>query len=157
MQGGGDLFDIVGVNEGFGYWRSPGVQRLVGGPITSIPLCILRDLIEVCVVLGEVAGRVAEVPEQVAAEEVTAEAPDVAAGVDREQGLSTPTDFVDVVDLPRRVVEERDGSIDEPDVVMVGAARRNAIMPALVSLSLKPRTSVRNRMLASKSGLVYST
>jgi hypothetical protein len=35
--------------------------------------------------------------------------------------------------------------------------RRNAIMPALVSLILNPSTSVRNRMLASKSGEVYST
>ena len=30
-------------------------------------------------------------------------------------------------------------------------------MPALVSLTLNPSTSVRKRMLASKSGLVYST
>ena len=111
-----------GCTNAFGTGGPQAYSDLSGAQSRASHCGIFGDLIEVGVVLGEVAGRVAEVPEQVAAEEVAAEPPDIAARVDGEQVLRALADLVDIVDLPRRMVEERNGRIDEPDIVMVGAA-----------------------------------
>jgi hypothetical protein len=79
----------------------------------------LRDLIEVGVVLGVVASGIAEVPEQVRAQEVTAESPHTAVGIGGQQAVCALADLVDVVHLPRRVMEERHRRDDQADVVMI--------------------------------------
>ena len=57
-------------------------------------------------VLGEVAGRVAQVPEVVGADAVPAEPPGVAPRVPRHHGRPRGADRVDVVHLPRAVMQE---------------------------------------------------
>ena len=60
---------------------------------------------------------------------MSAKAPDVASWIDCKQRLRALADLVDVVDLPRRMVEERHGSVDQPDIVVVGAAAKEGDHP----------------------------
>ena len=86
------------------------------------PKLVVGDGIHVRVVLGEVAGGVSEVPEEVGADEVTAQTPDVTLRVTFEHRHGTPANFIDIVDLPGRVMQERHRGRLEQQVVVVGGA-----------------------------------
>jgi hypothetical protein len=79
------------------------------------PQLIVEDAVEVGVVLGEVAGRVAQVSEEVRTDVVPAQPTDVALRVTVEHGGGAPADLVD---LPRRVMEEVDGGLLHQHVVV---------------------------------------
>jgi hypothetical protein len=65
---------------------------------------------------------------------MAAQAPDVSLGMILEHGLGASADLVDVIDLPGRVVQERDGSLHNENVVMVaGAAQERAGAPDMVA------------------------
>ena len=109
--------------------RPPAVETLRALPHPGGPELVVEDAVDVGVVLREIAGGVLEVPEEVRADVVAAEAPDVALGIGLEHGGGAAADLVDVVDLPRGVVQEVDrGLLDEHVVVVGGAAheRREA-------------------------------
>jgi len=83
---------------------------------------VVGDGVHVGVVLGEVAGWVAQVPKEVGADGVTTKAPGVTLGMTFEHSHCAAADFVDVFDLPRCVMKERHrGGLDQ-QVVMVGGA-----------------------------------
>ena len=69
---GGDFLVLSEVGR---HGRPPDVERVVGGKIPGLPGAGLRDLVEVVEVLGEAAPRVADVVEEVRADDVAPESP----------------------------------------------------------------------------------
>jgi hypothetical protein len=53
---------------------------------------------------------------------MTAQSPDVPLGVALEHPLGTAADFIDVIDLPGRVMQERHGGRLDQQVVMISGA-----------------------------------
>src|SRR5689334_9811039 len=94
------------MQEGGGRWRAPGKQSPRPLQILRGPELVVDDAVHVAVVLGEVARRVLEVPEEVRARVVPAETPDVPFWSALEHRLCPAAHVVDVVDLPGRVVQE---------------------------------------------------
>jgi hypothetical protein len=75
-------------------------------PVLRAVEVLCRDAVDVGGVLDERAARVAEIPEPVRPDRVTADAPHVAVGVDVDHVLTAADDVVDVVDLEGDVVWE---------------------------------------------------
>ena len=91
------------------------------------PQLVVHDAVHVRVVLGEVARRVLEVPEEVGPGVVPPEPPDVPFRPPFEHRERAPAHLVDVVHLPGRVVQEVDRRGQHEDVVVVaGAAHERA-------------------------------
>src|SRR5207253_10180982 len=76
---------------------------------------------------AEVAGWILEVPEEVRSGVVRAESPDVPLWMLLEHRRRAAADLVDVVDLPRSVMQETDRCLQDEHVVMIrGAAHERA-------------------------------
>src|SRR5262249_14152935 len=101
--------------------RPPDVQRVLLGEVARGPGALLGDEVEVVVVLGEAAPRVAGVVEVVRPDHVAAQAPpQLPAGVPHPG--ATHRDLVHRADLEGGVVEPRALGGEERDVVVVGGA-----------------------------------
>src|ERR1019366_8667502 len=72
------------------------------------------------VVLAEVAGWVSQIPEEVGADEMAAQPPDVTLGMTFEHPHGASADLVDIIDLPGRVMEKGHRGWLEQQVVVVG-------------------------------------
>ncbi len=105
-----------------GHGRPPGREAVHGQRGRHAPGLLVDDHIEVARVLGEVARRVAQIPEVVRADRMATEAPRVAARVGGDHGGGGRADGVDVVHLPRRVVEEGERARLDQEVVVVRRA-----------------------------------
>src|SRR5439155_22956265 len=99
------LGEVVGREKGRRHRRAPAVEALGAVPYARRPQLVIDDAVEVRVVLGEVAGRIPQVPEEVRADGVSAEPPDVTTRIPGEERVRPAADLVDVVDLPGRVAE----------------------------------------------------
>src|ERR1017187_1331867 len=122
VRAGHERGEIVGAQER--RWRrgSPGVQAARALEVFGCPQLVVDDAVHVAVVLTEVARRIFQVPEEVRSAVVTAQTPDVAVRVVLEHHVRTPSDLVDVVDLPRGVVQKRHWRGQDEDVVVVDRA-----------------------------------
>src|SRR5207248_5090760 len=90
--------------EVVGHRRPPAIERVALRKIARPPGALLGDVVEVVEVLGERAPRVADVIEEVRADDVAAEAPArLPARLLHPHG--THRDLVDAADLERAVVE----------------------------------------------------
>jgi len=85
---------------------APGEEPARPLQILRRPQLVVDDAVHVAVVLGEVARRVLQVPEEVRARVVPSQTPHVAFRPALEHGLSAAADVVHVVDLPGRMVQE---------------------------------------------------
>src|ERR1022692_1708155 len=127
---------VVGVQEGRWRRRAPGEEPAGSFEVLLRPQLIVDDAVQIGVVLGEVAGRVLEVPEEVRARVVAAESPDVPFGPSFEHRERAAAYVVDVVDLPGRVVQEIHRRGQDQDVVVIGRAahERADILDAVADL-----------------------
>ncbi len=101
--------EVVRFEERWRRRRSPVEEALSAFEGFWGPDFVFGDAVHVGVVLGEVPCRVFEVPEEVGSGVVSSKSPDVAFGVVLEHGFRAASDVVDVVDLPRGVVEKVHG------------------------------------------------
>src|SRR5258707_1173671 len=97
-----ELGEVVGYDELRRQVRTPDVRGVLDAQWAAVllPRVVVVDAVEIRVQLEERAGGVAEVPVEVRAREVPAEAPGMAARVgpvERGRGVA---DMVDVVALP---------------------------------------------------------
>ena len=81
-------------------WWAPGEEAARAFQVLRRPQLVIDDAVHVRVVLGEVARRILEIPEEVRPREVAAETPDVPLRAPLEHGVRAAADIVDVVDLP---------------------------------------------------------
>src|SRR6266566_6918124 len=97
---------VLGVNERRRGRRPPVVQAAGAFDDRRLPQLVIQDDVQVGVVLREVAHRVLQVPEEVGPDVVPAQAPDVPLRMPVQHRRGAPPDLVDVVDLPRGMVQE---------------------------------------------------
>ena len=113
----------AGSRNSGGDGRAERVEELVALPVLRTVEILRGDPVDVGGVLDERAARIAQVPEPVRPDGVTTDAPHVAVGVDVDHRLPAADDVVDVVDLERDVVRERDRcGLDRQVVVDLAAA-----------------------------------
>ena len=123
IRAGGDEFGHVGGFEELAWGRrAEGVEELVTLPVLRAVEVLGGDAVDVGGVLDERAARIAQVPEPVRPDRMTADAPHVAVGVDVDHVLAAAHHVVDVVDLERDVVREGDRRRLDGEVVVDLAA-----------------------------------
>src|SRR3989454_5796393 len=117
------LFELAVPAEVLGHRRPPAVERLRLGEVARLPRAVLGNIVEVVEVLGEAPPRVADVIEEVRADDVTSETPPrLPARLLHLRGAHR--DLVHVADLERPVVEAGSLRYEEREVVVVrGAAQ----------------------------------
>src|SRR2546426_4474756 len=111
--------------EVLGHRRPPAVERVRLGEVARFPRALLGNVVEVVEVLGKAPPGVADVIEEVRADDVTSETPPrLPARLLHLHGAHR--DLVHVADLERPVVEARSLRHEEREVVVVrGAAQED--------------------------------
>src|SRR5437773_1828467 len=111
--------------EVLGHRRTPTVERVRLGEVARLPRALLGNVVEVVEVLREAPPGVADVIEEVRADDVTSETPPrLPARLLHLRGAHR--DLVHVADLERPVVEARSLRHEEREVVVVrGAAQED--------------------------------
>src|SRR5262245_16841680 len=107
--------------EVLGHRRPPAIERIGFREIAGLPRACFRDVVEIMVVLGPRAPRVARVIEEVRADDVTAQTPAGWAPM-VQPALPAQRDLVDAADLERAVVEAGPVRLEQGQIVMVGRA-----------------------------------
>ena len=137
----GQLHQVIGLEEGRWRFGPPVVKTEFSQRCLRCPRRVLGDVVEVRVVLGEIAGRIAQVPEEVGTGVVAPEAPDVSFGMALNKGRCTSPDLVDVVNLPRTVVQEGGRSFEDKQIVVIGGASQECTDVSDVVADLEPDVS----------------
>src|ERR1700730_18074583 len=91
VHAGHECGEVVGCDEGGWYGWPPVVDHAHVVERFRLPGRVVEDAVEVAVVLGEVSGGVFEVPEEVGADVMSAETPDVTFRVAFEHSVGAPT------------------------------------------------------------------
>jgi hypothetical protein len=91
-----------------------------------LPQLLIDYLVEIGVVLGEVACRIPQVPKEVRPDVVTTQAPHVPLWVSLQHGRHTAAHLIDVIDLPGGVVKEAHRRRLHEDVVTVRRAAQES-------------------------------
>src|SRR6266571_7723037 len=125
VRGFGDFSGGLGwleVNpEGLRGLRAPDVEGVFRRVVGRLPARVRRDVIDVAEVLGEAVPGIADVVEEVRADDVPAESPAVLVAL-VEQPAGAHADLVHVAHLEARVVESLPVGFDVAEDVVVAAA-----------------------------------
>ena len=120
--------------------------RVHAFPDLRLPERVVDDAVDVGVVLGEVAGGVLEVPEEVRADVVATEAPYVAFGICRRACACAPRPISSTSSTCHDVwCRKATGACWTSTLWWSVEQRMKAARPATVSLTLKPMPSVKKR------------
>src|SRR6266571_3534691 len=131
---------VLGLNERRRGRRTPVVQAAGALDDRRFPQLVVQDDVQVGVVLREVAYRVLQVPEEVGPDVVAAQPPDVPLRMAFQHRRGAPPDLVDVVDLPRGVVQEIHRCLLHQQVVMIRRAPHERGQPRHPVAHLEPQT-----------------
>src|SRR5882757_4401165 len=96
--------EIIGMDKRRRRWRAPVEQAPGTFEGFRSPQLVVHDAIHVRVVLGEIAGRISEVPKEIGTGVVATKPPDVALGMILEHRRGAAANVVDIVELPGGVV-----------------------------------------------------
>src|SRR5213596_3320173 len=96
VTGNHQVGQVLGLEERRGWRRPPLEQALRTFEDLRRPQGVLGDAVHVAVVLGEVSGRVLEIPEEVAPRVVAAQSPDMTAGVGGKHVHGSTANLVDI-------------------------------------------------------------
>ncbi len=114
-----DLLEVARRDEVLRYGRAPRVQRLVGLPLAGLPLGGPGIWSRSAKYSAKLPAGSLKYQNRLEPRKWRPSPHTFADRVDGEQVLRALADLVDVVHLPRRVVEERHRGTYEPDVVVV--------------------------------------
>src|SRR5262245_19246076 len=100
---------------------APHIEGVLRRVVLRLPVRVARAVVDVAEVFGEAAPRIADVVEEVGADDVPAEAPAVAVAL-LQQAAGADADLVHVGDFEARVVVARPVVLQEGEQVVIAAA-----------------------------------